>query len=183
MLWTDLCRDIASAEIGTGEEVSSYTLNVGTPDIPFDELHLVARHSVRSTSGDIDVSIQLNSDTGTNYAYQDISGGGGSDAAASDAAASSYNLHSVSDTALKFGNGEALIVDAFSTRGFKSIESVAANFESGIVLAGGNWGDSSVVTSVTWVATGGGLFAEGSVFTLAIADEMFAIAGGQTVIT
>lgn len=183
MLWADLSRDIVRTEVGSGEEAASFTLSVGSPSLPFTQMHLIARHSVRSTSGNIDVSIRLNTDSGTNYAYQNMASASGSAAAANDAAASSYKIHTVGATALKFGNGEALVTDAFATRGFKGIESIGANFESQVVLATGNWGSTAAVTSVTWVATGGGSFAEGSVFTLAVADEMFAVAGGQTVIT
>lgn len=183
MLWSDLSRDITRTELASGEESASVTLQVGTPDTPGGELHLIARHSVLSTSGNIDVSVRLNSDSGANYARQGLSGVSGSDSASGDAAETSYKIHSVGDTAFKFGNGELLVADAFSGRGFKAIESIGANFENEIVLAAGNWADLSAVTSVTWVATGGGLFAEGSVFTLAVVDEMFAIAGGQTIIT
>lgn len=183
MLWSDLSRDITRSELASGEESASVTLQVGTPDTPGGELHLIARHSVRSTSGSIDVSVRLNADSGSNYASQELSGASGSAAASGNSAETSYKIHSVGDTAFKFGNGELLIADAFSGRGFKAIESVGANFENQIVLSAGNWADLSAVTSVTWVATGGGLFAEGSVFALAVADDMFAIAGGQTIIT
>jgi hypothetical protein len=100
------------------------------------------------------------------------------------AAATSFEIHSASDDALEFSGGEFIVVDAFSTAGFKAIQSYGANVENDVRLDVGHWSKSGnpAIISVTWLALGGGSFDVGSMFSLGVVDENFAIPGTGTII-
>lgn len=180
MLLTNLARDVSHQELGVGEETTSVTLQVPA-GLPFDKKHLLLRDNVLSTSGSITVGVRFNSDATAVYSRQELVGTGGSDTAARTTGATSYELHSAGATANEFTGGQAVVVDAFSTRSFKAICSLGGNADGVVRIDAGSWqlAGKPAITSVTFIAIGGGSFDVGSLFTVSVVDEYYAIPGAE----
>lgn len=149
--------------------------------LPFTARHFVLRWNVRATSGTPNVFARLNGDTGSNYNVQTVQGSG-STPFAFRGTETSFNYSQASSVANVFSSGEAIFTDAFSTRSHKSDLSFAGRVENLVRVHAGRWADTSVITSVTlFIASS--TMAAGSVFEVAVVDEMFAIAGAEQILT
>lgn len=87
----------------------------------------------------------------------------------------------LSSTSNEFSGGEFLVPDAFSTRSYKSLVALSGQVEDSVHSSGGLWLDTSAITSVT-IFTSASTFASGSVFDLAVVDEMYAVPGAETIV-
>jgi len=172
-------RTIVNTELST--TASTVTLSVGTPSLPFTHRHLVVRVNAIATTGTPNILVRFNTDTGANYNYQIMKGAVSSASAVRSSAQTSLLFGILSSTSNEFSGGEFLVPDAFSTRSYKSLVALSGQVEDSVHSAGGLWLDTSAITSVT-IFTSASTFASGSVFDLAVVDEMYAVPGAETIV-
>ena len=117
------------------------------------------------------MSMQLNGDTGANYSWHLLEGGGSS---VISAAGSSTNYMRVgvmpgsSGTLNAFGGAIIDILDAYSTNKNKTARSLSGNASNAtfIDLLSGSWINTNSLTSITLAPAFGGDFSIGSRFSL-----------------
>jgi hypothetical protein len=166
------------------EATASVTLTVDTSNLPFDAdkaRHLVVRVNAETAFAPSSVLLRLNSDSGSNYNTQRLTGEGASPSAGRASGGTSFGGASSVSTVL-FGSSETLLVDAFSTRTHKSFIVFSGANEESLSLTAGRWANTAAITSVT-ISSNNGNFSIGSTFELAVVDEQFAIAGAEQILT
>lgn len=178
---------IAREELSSAQ--SSVTLNVDLTNLPFDASlarHLVVVVNARSTRATVNahVELTLNSDTGNNYNSQNLRGSGSS-ATAARTSARDYLwrcfIPGASVASDAYGGGEGLLPDALSTRSHKAFIGLAATVEELVELEAARWTNTNAITSVTFTVDSQNID-EGSVFEIAVVDEMYAIPGIETIL-
>lgn len=142
-------ESIATVTVGSGG-ASSITFS----DLPSGFQHLQIRLIGRCTSTGNFVNIEVNSDTGSNYAVHRLSGDGASAAAAagtSTASTSQAYLSSSSSTASVFGAAVIDLLDYASTtknKTFRSLTGFDNNGSGQIHIRSGLWMSTNAVTSL-----------------------------------
>lgn len=151
--------------------ISSNTASVTFDSIPSDYKHLQIRMVTRrSDSGNNNVRLRFNSDSGSNYRNHFLYGDGSS--VTSGTSTSTYTLASRStasnDTANAFGTGICDILDYNSTSKNTTIRSLAGNpggTGNFVWLYSGLWLNTNAVTSITLLEADSN-FVSGSRFSL-----------------
>jgi hypothetical protein len=153
--------------VGDYESIATTTLSGNSSSftfssIPSDYSHLQLRCFLKSGSGDNDILLQFNGDSGANYSYHTLFGTGsavGADGSASQTfiyLARNFNTASV---------GAAAIVDILDykdTNKYKTAR-ILAGFDDSTSHAGyrdvglfsGNWRNTAAITSITISVAGG----------------------------
>ena len=157
-------ESIATVTVGGG----------GAADVTFSSIagtytHLQIRGIARSTSSECDVKVQLNGDTGSNYAYHRIYGtGSGTGADGSGSATTMFYCGRINASTSVFGANIIDILDYTNTnknttlRAFMGFDSNGGGYVS---LGSGLWVNTNAVTSIKLIPHSGN-FAEYSQFAL-----------------
>ena len=130
--------------------------NVEFTSIPATYSHLQVRGIARGTTADtlVLVRIQLNSDTGSNYARHNINGDGSTAVAAADASQTVGgvgNISAANATASIFGTIVCDILDYANTNKYKTIRSLSGNDRNGsgtVGLFSSLWLNTNAITSI-----------------------------------
>ena len=144
-------ESIATVTVGSGGAA-----NVEFTSISGSYQHLQIRGVVRGTAADTDVAIrvQLNGDTGSNYAAHQLSGDGSGTSAAATSSASLMNLGNVAAanaSASIFGACVIDLLDYASSSKAKTLRSFSGNDRNGsgiVTIRSGLWTSTNAVTSV-----------------------------------
>lgn len=161
---------IATTLVGAG---GSSTITFS--NIPQIYTHLQVRGIARSTqtgTGRQVTLLQLNGDTGSNYAYHYLAGDGASataSAATSTTSISSGSSVQAGDTANTFSGTVIDILDYTNQGKYKTtrtLNGVDANGSGIVLLWSGLWMNTSPVTSIKLTMGGSGVFAQYSRFSL-----------------
>jgi hypothetical protein len=142
---------IATVTVGGGGAAS-----IDFTSIPSGYSHLQVRGIGRGTTADTSVllRIQLNSDTGNNYARHIITGDGSSVGIAADASQSVGgvgNIAAANATASIFGIAVFDILDYANTNKYKTIRSLAGNDRNGSGVVGlysSLWVNTNAITAI-----------------------------------
>jgi hypothetical protein len=140
---------IATTTVGSGG-VADITFS----SIPSTYTHLQIRCLVRSTGAGANMLMQLNSDTGSNYAWHALYGEGTAAAAAATTSTTSTIMGwapQSGSTANAFGGSVIDILDYSNTNKYKTTRSLnGADLNGGgvIQLTSGLWMSTSAVTSI-----------------------------------
>ena len=157
-------ESIATVTVGGG----------GAADVTFSSIaatytHLQVRGIARSTSSECDVKVQLNGDTGSNYAYHRIYGtGSGTGADGTGSATTMFYCGRINASTSVFGANIIDILDYTNTnknttlRAFMGFDSNGGGYVS---LGSGLWVNTNAVTSIKLIPHAGN-FAEYSQFAL-----------------
>lgn len=140
-------ESIATVTVGSGGAA-----NVEFTSIPGTYAHLQIRGFGRSSSAECDVKVQLNSDTGSNYAYHRLQGDGasvGADGAASQT--TMFYCGRITNNASTFGANIIDILDYTNTNKYTTLRTLMGwdgNGSGYISLASGLWMNTNAVTSI-----------------------------------
>ncbi len=157
-------ESIATVTVGSGGSAS-----VSFTSIPADYTHLQIRGIQRTTGGVYDLRLQVNSDTGNNYATHRLGGFGTGTFAEGIASTSSIKLGLVGTVTSVFGGTVVDILDYKNTNKYKTIRSLNGYDENGggyILLTSGLWQNTNAITSLTLSLSSSGNFLEYSQFAL-----------------
>ena len=158
---------------------SSVTLTYSSPG--GTPRHLILRTSTIATSGNPNVFIRLNGDSGSNYNAQVLHGYSTTTAAWAGTSNSSLQiLGNIDDLSNAHSVSETLFPDAFSTRTHKSALCISGRHEEVVNAGGGRWENTAAITSVE-VFVDSSTFTAGSIFELAVVDEAYVI--DETILT
>lgn len=151
-------ESIATVTVGAGGSSS-----ISFSSIPSTYKHLQIRGIGREQSGGFDqIYMQLNGDTGNNYAKHQLSGDGST---ASAGATASTNNISVSanpgpnQSSNIFSGSVIDILDYANTNKYKTVRSLAgvdANGSGYVWYASGLWQNTNAISSITLYPSGGG---------------------------
>jgi len=161
-----------------GNLVSLQTVTVGSggassvsfTSIPQTYTHLQVR-AIANSSSTSQAMLQMNSDTGNNYAFHDMSGNGSS------AGAEGYATGTLNGIApivrmggsSYFGAGILNILDYTNTNKNKVTRTLVGYDAAGsgaVYLASGLWTNTAAITTLTFTIQGGGNFSQYSQFAL-----------------
>ena len=175
----------AGAEVGIVSDyelISTTILGSSAASVTFSSLgdysstykHLQIRFSARSdrsgTNND-NLSLRLNGDSGSNYAFHSLAGDGGSAFTARGTSATRVDfgqmIAGATTTAQSFGSGFIDILDVYATKN-KTVRGLAGlnGSNSWIFLTGGVWINTGSVTSLTFGSVSGSNLISGSRFSL-----------------
>jgi hypothetical protein len=162
---------IASTTVGAGGAASITFDLTGVSGYTHLQIRGIAR-STRSATSDY-IALQLNSDTGSNYAYHGLEGDG-STASAFGLATQTFmdveRASAASATASVFGASVFDILDYANTNKYKTMRNLGGfdnNGSGSIFLTSGLWQNTNAVSTITLKAQGGtSNFAQYSSFAL-----------------
>ncbi len=165
----------AAVAAGSYESIATVTVGSGTAaDITFSSIpatyaHLQIRGIGRGTASESDVKIQLNGDTGSNYAYHRLYGTGsttGADGASSQT--TMFYCGRLPTATSTFGADIVDILDYTITNKYTTVRALFgwdANGSGNMFFASGLWMNTNAVTSIKLIPHSGN-FAEYSQFAL-----------------
>ena len=162
-------ESIATVSVGSGGAA-----NVEFTSIPATYSHLQIRGMAKdSNSTTQQLRLQINTDTGNNYAYHQLFGDGSSasaGAAASQALISIPYAVALNNVTSVFGVTIVDILDYANTNKYKTVRSLHGtdvNGSDGVVgISSGLWQNTSAITSIKFYLTGGANFAQYTTFAL-----------------
>jgi hypothetical protein len=161
----------AFVPIATTTVPSGGAASVTFSSIPSTYTHLQIRGIARSTGAGQNMLVQLNSDTGSNYAFHNLYGDGSSAAStANTTQVSGYAgyVPATSSTANAFGGFVFDVLDYANTNKYKTIRSLNGTDLNGsglMVFTSGLWMNTAATTTLTFYMNSGNL-AQYSSFTL-----------------
>ena len=145
--------------------------------------HLVLRTSTQATSGNPNLLLRFNGDSGSNYNSQVLYGYSTTTGAWAGTSQTSMSvIGNIDDLSSTFSVSETLFPDALSTRTDKSVLSIGGRIEEVVEPGVGRWESTAAITSVTCFVDSS-TFAAGSTFELCVVDEAYLISGGETINT
>ena len=142
------------------ELISTSLISTNTPSVTFNVSslsstykHLQVRVVARSASGNANVHMRFNSDSGSNYTYHQLYGTGSSVGSAADLAQNRIPaISNLPPSTTEFSPGIADILDPFSTTKNKTVRSFqgAANTGgiTGVSIHSGAWYNTAALTSM-----------------------------------
>jgi hypothetical protein len=164
-------ESIATVSVGSGGAA-----NVEFTSIPATFTHLQIRgiaRSARSGFSDDNMALQLNSDTGNNYAWHQLSGNGTAASAAADSTIANIRcgrMTAATAGASTFGVNVIDILDYANTNKYKTIRTLTGYDNNGdglITLFSGLWQNTNAITSIKLFSqTGANNFVQYSQFAL-----------------
>ena len=146
-------ESIATVTVGSGGSAS-----ISFTSIPSTYTHLQIRAIGRSSTGEANITIAYNSDTGANYASHDLYGDGSSAAAAGGGSRTPSNTPIIAvpistDASNIFGVGVVDILDYASTSKYKTIRSLSGFDKNGatgyILLRSQLWMNTNAISTIT----------------------------------
>ena len=146
-------ESIATVTVGSGGSAT-----VEFTSIPADYTHLQIRAIARNTSDVYYVALQINSDTGANYAYHRLSGDGSAASAGAGSSENQIYLYPQANTANMFSGGVIDILDYKNTNKYKTVRALGGYDQNGsgrIELVSGLWQSTSAITSLKFSAFAG----------------------------
>jgi len=161
---TSSYESIATVTVGAG----------GAADVTFSSIaatytHLQVRGIARSTSTECDIKVQLNSDTGSNYAYHRLYGtGSGTGADGSGSQTTMFYCGRINASASVFGANIIDILDYTNTNKNTTLRALMgfdANGSGYVSLGSGLWINTAAVNAIKLIPHAGN-FAEYSHFAL-----------------
>lgn len=165
----------ALAAVGTFESIATVTVgsggsaSVSFTSIPATYTHLQVRGFARSTSTECDVKVQLNGDTGSNYAYHRMYNSGGVGAAdGSSSQTTMFYCGRIKASTSVFGANIIDILDYTNTNKYTTLRILMGLDDNGSgydSLASGLWMNTNAVTSIKLIPHAGN-FAQYSEFAL-----------------
>ena len=174
------------AKVTATEATTAVTLSVNPiviAALSFTPRHLFLRTSTQATSGNPNLLLRFNNDSGTNYNSQVLYGYSTTTGAWAGTSQTSMSLiGNIDDLSNTFSISETLFPDALSTRTHKSAVSLGGRLEEVVELGVGRWEDTATIASVTCLVDSS-TFAAGSTFELCAVDESYLISGGETINT
>jgi hypothetical protein len=157
-------ESIATVTVGSGGAA-----NVEFTSIPATYTHLQVRGFARSTSTECDVKVQLNGDTGSNYAYHRMYNSGGVGAAdGSSSQTTMFYCGRIKASTSVFGANIIDILDYTNTNKYTTLRILMGLDDNGSgynSLASGLWLNTNAVTSIKLIPHAGN-FAQYSQFAL-----------------
>jgi hypothetical protein len=171
-----LASQFSGKSFGSFESIQTATVGAGGistiefTSIPSTYTHLQIRGIGRGTVSECDVKIQLNSDTGSNYAYHRVNGGGSS-TGASDGSGSQTTMFYCGRLPVAssvFSENIVDILDYKDTSKNKSIRALMGwdgNGSGYVSLASGVWINTAAVNAIKLIPHSGN-FAQHSHFAL-----------------
>jgi len=165
--------------VGAYDSLATVTLSTATSSVTFSGIpagykHLQIRWIGQTTSNTVDTSmaVQLNSDTGSNYAGHRLFGDGAT-AAVANATSVSFmradRLNAPTSANDIFGAGVIDFLDYANTNKYKTMRSLGGvdrNGSGGIYFGSGLWMNTAAITSITLFAADTGNFRQYSSFAL-----------------
>jgi hypothetical protein len=146
-------ESIATVTVGSGGAA-----NVEFTSIPGTYTHLQIRGLIRCTRSDtaVDVNLQVNSDTGSNYADHALYGSGSAAGAFGGGSADRIRFlwaPAANNTASFFGGAVADMLDYANTNKYKTFRTLTggdgnATLENQVSLRSGLWQSTSAITSI-----------------------------------
>jgi hypothetical protein len=163
------------AETNSYESISTTVLGSTTASVTFSSIvgtytHLQVRFIARGASGG-GILTTLNSDTGANYSYHNLTGEGSTASANSGVSASNMLFvrnGGIQTAASTFTAGVIDILDYSNTNKYKTLRTLNggdANGSGNIQLESGSWRNTAAITSITLTHNGTG-FTQYSSFAL-----------------
>lgn len=182
LLSTNSYESIATTTLGSANSTITFS------SIPSTYKHLQLRHIARNTNASTggNMFIQLNGDTGSNYAWHRLEGYGTGVGSVGIASAVSFAVGGLmtggNSIASSFGAGVLDLIDYQNTNKYKTMKTLTGydnngngspgndqgyiNFNSGLWFKAGSGVTSDAVNSITITINGGGNFAQHSQFAL-----------------
>ena len=162
----------------------SVTLTYAAPaGVSWTPRHLLLRTSTQATSGNPNLLLRFNGDSGSNYNSQVLYGYSTTTGAWAGTSQTSMSvIGNIDDLSSTFSVSETLFPDALSTRTDKSVLSIGGRIEEVVEPGVGRWEDTAAIASVTCLVDSS-TFAAGSTFELCAVDESYLISGGETINT
>jgi hypothetical protein len=157
-------ESIATVTVGSGGSAT-----VSFTSIPSTYTHLQIRSFTRIPSGGNNGLLTFNSDTGANYVTHLLYGDGASAAALSFTNDNYIYGSRVSTATSTYGVGVIDVLDYANTNKFKTVRLLTGNDDNGsglIALNSGLWRSTSAITSITYTAQSGSIFAQYTQFAL-----------------
>jgi hypothetical protein len=165
---------------GAFDSIATTTLSTATASITFSSIpatytHLQVRMIQRDNQGSVadGARLQLNSDTGANYAYHILRGDGSSAQAYNGASQTNilitFDLAGASAGSNVFGTAVIDILDYANTNKYKTVRSLSGrdnNGDGGVALGSGLWRSTSAITSLTIFPQNGTLLSQYSQYAL-----------------
>ena len=166
------------AKVTVTETTSAVTLSVNPiviAALSFTPRHLLVRTQTQATSGNPNLFVRFNGDSGSNYNSQVFYGYATSAGAWAGTNTTALNLiGNIDDLSNAFSVSETLFPDALSTRTHKSALCLSGRLEEVVEAGGGRWENTAAITSVTCFLDSS-TFAAGSTFELCVVDEAYVI--------
>jgi hypothetical protein len=157
---TNTYEKIATTTLGSAQATVTFTSITGT----YTDLVLITNSA--TGSNDIDMYIQVNSDTGSNYSWTRVQGSGTvAGSARSSSSSLGYRVGNMSGSNVGQNNTIIQFQNYSNTTTFKTILSRSNNASFLVELFVGLWRSSSAITSMD-IKTQSGTFSTGSTFTL-----------------
>lgn len=164
-------------ELGSFDSIATTTLTTATASITFSSIpstytHLQIRGIARSVGANVNITVQLNSDTGSNYTYHNIIGNGAAVTANGGASSSVLYLGFTPETASTascFSGTVIDILDYTNTNKYTTLRSITGsdlNGSGSVRFMSGAWLSTSAVTSVVLTISGSDSFQQYSSFAL-----------------
>ena len=159
---------------GDFESIATTTLTTSTATVTFSSIpatykHLQIRGIQQTTGGVWDLRLQVNSDTGNNYATHRVGGYGTGTFADATTSTSSMKLGLVTPTTSVFGGTVVDILDYANTNKYKTVRSLNGYDDNGsgyVLLTSGLWQNTNAITSLTLSLSSSGNFLQYSQFAL-----------------
>jgi hypothetical protein len=143
--------------------LATTTASIEFTSIPQDYTHLQIRGILRgsSASTDLNVEVQFNSDTATNYSVHGLYGTGSAAVSYADVSstfARAARITAASSSASFFGSMVTDILDYANTNKYKTMRTITGNDQNGsglVFMNSSNWRSTSAITSIKlYPATG-----------------------------
>ena len=186
MLGTNLSRDIARDTAAGGETSLSVSgIDTLVAALPWNATrparHLIVRWSALASTGTPAVSLRFNNNSGGVYNAQDVKGASSTKTALRTNGATSMPVGTLSSTAFEFSGGEIVIPAAFLTATHKSHTGIYGEVENNVSVAAGRYAATPAITRVDLIIASGSFVAASSL-TVGVVDEMYAVAGAESLI-
>ena len=138
--------------------------------MPSGSRHVVVLINGITTSGQQNLNVRFNGDSGNNYNTQGLDGAGSSASAFRQDAQAQTIITVMGADSNEFGGGMLLIPHAFGTSNHKATLGFGGNVENIVRTTAGRWANTAAITSVT-ILLGGNSLDAGTVIKLCVVDE------------
>jgi hypothetical protein len=158
--------ELIASEILTASQASVTFSNLG--DYSSTYKHLQIRYAARNTGDFAQLRLQFNADSGSNYAWHNLTGNGSSvgvNAATTQTFANIGRVAQSTFAANIFGGGVIDILEPYSTTKNKTLRGLGGSANNLILLQSSLWINTASVTSFLLEGSGGS-FTAGSRFSL-----------------
>ena len=154
----------------TYEKIATTTLGTATATVTFSTISgaytdLIIIVQGTTTTGNANIGLQFNSDTGSNYSFTGLGGSGGAAVSTRSTNATNIQTEYYGYFDQTIGNRIIHIMNYANTTTYKTVVGRGNNSNNGTSAIVGVWRSTSAITSAT-VLDGNSTFTSGSTFTL-----------------